>query len=114
MLSIDIDEDVKKIYVGISGNITVSEAEDFFSGYRNFIKTIRPDAYRLILEVSEFQIEDQKYMRNAMMMFLQSGFRKIYIVDSEQFVVRNLRLSRMEKRVFYNNVTVVTSISQVP
>lgn len=114
MLSIDIDEELKRVYIGVSDNISKSEMNEFIDEYKKFVRTIQPRDYRLILEVSEFHIESEQQLRDAVMMFFRTGFRRIYIVDAENYVVKNLRLSRFERRVFFNNITIVQNPDKIP
>ena len=55
------------------------------------------------------ECEDEEDIRTVCISFLKSGFKKIYLVDEDNYIMNNLSLKPIEKKLFFKSVKVVNS-----
>lgn len=110
MLAINIDESDKKVYVDVSGYINKREVNNFLNTYNQKMKNKKASLYKLIVNPVNFQCEDNKDIKTVCMAFYKTGYKQIYIVDRENYIMNNLQLKPMEKKLFLKAVKVVNSI----
>ena len=92
MINININEEEKRVYIDVSGFISK-----------------KASLYKLVVSPSFFECEDEEDIRTVCMSFLKSGFKKIYLVDEENYIMNNLSLKPIEKKLFFKSVKVVNS-----
>ncbi|MGL5692530.1 MAG: hypothetical protein ACRCXA_00510 [Peptostreptococcaceae bacterium] len=103
----------KRVYVDVSGYITKKDAKEFLANYKSTIKGIKLNQYNLVVTPSIFQCEDDDDIRSTCMMFFKSGYKKIYLVDENDTLIKTLSLKPMEKKLFLKAVKVVPDKSLV-
>ena len=105
----NINEEAKRVYIDVDGFISKKEASDFLRNYNQTEKNKKMSSYKLIVSPSFFECEDEEDIRTVCMSFLKSGFKKIYLVDEENYIMNNLSLKPIEKKLFFKSVKVVNS-----
>lgn len=110
MLTMNINEEDKAIYVNVSGYINKREVNNFLNTYKQRIKNKKTSLYRLIINPENFQCEDDEDIKTVCMTFYKTGYKKIYIVDKDNYIVENLRLKPMEKKLFFKVVKIINSV----
>ena len=58
------------------------------------------------ISVNDYALED---IRTVCMSFLKKKNKKIYLVDEENYIMNNLSLKPIEKKLFFKSVKVVNS-----
>ena len=109
MINININEEEKRVYIDVSGFISKKEASSFLNTYKQTMKSKKASLYKLVVSPSFFECEDEEDIRTVCMSFLKSGFQKIYLVDEENYIMNNLSLKPIEKKLFFKSVKVVNS-----
>lgn len=113
MISARVDENEKRVYVDVSGYINSSQAKEFMNNYKQMIKGIRTAQYNLIVMPSIFECENKEDIRNICMAFFKNGYKKMYLVDPDNYIMSNLSLGSFEKKIFTKSVKVVKSASAI-
>ena len=109
MINININEEEKRVYIDVSGFISKKEASSLLNTYKQNMKSKKASLYKLVVSPSFFECEDEEDIRTVCMSFLKSGFKKIYLVDEENYIMNNLSLKPIEKKLFFKSVKVVNS-----
>lgn len=109
MINININEEEKRVYIDVSGFISKKEASSFLNTYKQTMKSKKASLYKLVVSPSFFECEDEEDIRTVCMSFLKSGFKKIYLIDEENYIMNNLSLKPIEKKLFFKSVKVVNS-----
>lgn len=109
MINMSINEEEKKVYVDVSGFISKREANDFLNTYKQTIKNKKSSLYKLVVSPSFFECEDEDDIRTVCMAFLKTGYKKIYLVDEENYIMNNLSLKPIEKKLFLKSIKVVNT-----
>ena len=113
MISSRISESEKIVYVDVSGYITSKEASDFIKSYKQMTKGMKVSQYRLVVTPSVFECENNEDIRNVCMSFFKSGYKKMYLVDPKNYIMGNLTLGTMEKKLFTKSVKIIGSINDL-
>lgn len=109
MIDININEEEKKVYIDVSGFISKREANDFLNTYKQTMKNKKSSSYKLVVSPSFFECEDEDDIRTVCMAFFKTGYKKIYLVDEENYIMNNLSLKPIEKKLFLKSVKVVNA-----
>ncbi|WP_434797183.1 hypothetical protein [Terrisporobacter vanillatitrophus] len=109
MINMSINEEEKKVYVDVSGFISKREANNFLNTYKQTIKNKKSSLYKLVVSPSFFECEDEDDIRTVCMAFLKTGYKKIYLVDEENYIMNNLSLKPIEKKLFLKSIKVVNT-----
>ena len=109
MINMNINEDEKRVYVDVSGFISKKEASNFLNTYNQTMKNKKSSLYKLVVSPSFFECEDEEDIRTVCMSFLKTGFKKIYLVDEENYIMNNLSLKPIEKKLFLKSVKIVNT-----
>lgn len=109
MINMNINEEEKKVYIDVSGFISKREANDFLNTYKQTIKNKKSSLYKLVVSPSFFECEDEDDIKTICMAFLKTGYKKIYLVDEENYIMNNLSLKPIEKKLFLKSVKVVNT-----
>lgn len=109
VLNMNISESEKRVYINVSGYINKRDANNFLNNYNQTMKNKKASLYKLIVSPDFFECEDEEDIRTVCMSFLKSGFKKIYLVDEENYIMNNLSLKPIEKKLFFKSVKVVNS-----
>ena len=109
MIDININEEEKKVYIDVSGFISKREANNFLNTYKQTMKNKKSSSYKLVVSPSFFECEDEDDIRTVCMAFLKTGYKKIYIVDEENYIMNNLSLKPIEKKLFLKSVKIVNT-----
>ncbi|WP_455538589.1 hypothetical protein [Terrisporobacter sp.] len=109
MINMNINEEEKRVYIDVGGFISKKEASDFLNTYKRNMKNKKTSLYKLVVSPSFFECEDEEDIRTVCMSFLRGGFKKIYLVDEENYIMDNLSLKPIEKKLFLKSVKVINS-----
>ncbi len=109
MINIKVNEEEKRVYVDVSGYISKRDANNFLNTYKQTMKNKKASLYKLVVTPAFFECENDEDIRTVCMSFLKSGFKKIYLVDEENYVMSNLSLNPIEKKLFLKSVKVVNT-----
>jgi hypothetical protein len=60
-----------------------------------------------------FECENEADIKNVCMMFYKTGYRKIYLVDPNNYIMSNIKLSGLEKKMFLSVVKIVKSSGEI-
>lgn len=112
MFKINVSEKDETFLINVGGNISKEEVNEFFIEYKKNIKEIKTSKYNLVVHPHEFETDEEHAMKNIFKKFMKSGFKRIYILDKIG-IKENLRLSKLEKKFFYNKVTIVNSMDEI-
>src|SRR5574344_2930482 len=107
MINMNINEEEKRVYIDVSGFISKKEANNFLNSYKQTMKSKKGSLYKLIVTPTFFECEDEEDIRSVCMSFLKSGFKKIYLVDKDNYIMSNLSLKPIEKKLFLKSVKIV-------
>ncbi len=113
MLDIKVLEESKTVEVDISGYITTKEASEFLNKHKQYTKAIRNSQYRLVANVSIFECESEKDIENVCITFYKSGYKKIYLIDPNNHILKTMGLSPIEKKMFTKFVKLVKTKEQI-
>lgn len=105
----NINEEEKKVYIDVSGFISNREANNFLNTYKQTMKNKKSSSYKLVVSPSFFECENEDDIRTVCMAFLKTGYKKIYLVDEENYIMNNLSLKPIEKKLFLKSVKVVNT-----
>jgi len=108
-----IEESEKRIYVSVSDHIYTKDVKEFINNYKRNMRTIRPSKYKLIVEPKIFECENDNDIKQAFVMFIKTGFRKIYLVDPNGEFNKNIKLGTIERKIFFNSVRIVRSLNEI-
>ncbi|CAH2212673.1 hypothetical protein [Tepidibacter aestuarii] len=112
MFKINVSEQDSMFLINVGGNISKEEINEFFIEYKENIKKIKTSKYNLVVHPHEFETDDESAMKSIFKKFMKSGFKRIYILDKIG-IKENLRLSKLEKKFFYNKVTIIDSMDEI-
>ena len=104
-----MNEEEKKVYIDVSGFISKREANNFLNTYKQTMKNKKSSSYKLVVSPSFFECEDEDDIRTVCMAFLKAGYKKIYLVDEENYIMNNLSLKPIEKKLFLKSVKIVNT-----
>lgn len=113
MINMNINEEEKRVYINVGGFISKKESKNFLNTYNQNIKGKKSSLYKLIVSPAFFECEDEADIRSVCMTFLKTGYKKIYIVDEENYIMNNLSLNPIEKKLFLRSVKVVNTMGAV-
>lgn len=109
MINMNMNEEEKKVYIDVSGFISKREANNFLNTYKQTMKNKKSSSYKLVVSPSFFECEDEDDIRTVCMAFLKTGYKKIYLVDEENYIMNNLSLKPIEKKLFLKSVKIVNT-----
>ena len=109
MINMNMNEEEKKVYIDVSGFISKREATNFLNTYKQTMKNKKSSSYKLVVSPSFFECEDEDDIRTVCMAFLKTGYKKIYLVDEENYIMNNLSLKPIEKKLFLKSVKIVNT-----
>lgn len=113
MIFVNILDDEKKVIVDVSGYISSKDAKQFLSQYKQITKNVRTSQYRLVVNTSLFECENNEDIRNVCMAFYKSNYRNMYIVDPNNYIMSTMSLGPIEKKMFMKSVKVVSKKEDV-
>lgn len=113
MIKLNINEEEKRVYINVDGYIAKNDTKKFLSTYNQSMKSRKSSLYKLVILPSFFECEDNEDIRTVCMSFLKTGFRKIYLVDEDEYIMRNLSLNSIEKKIFFKSVKVVNTMEAI-
>lgn len=102
-----------KVYIQVNGYVSSKDIKNFVSDYKSKIKGIKTNKYNLVIEPSMFECENESDIKNVCMMFYKTGYRKIYLVDPQNYIMSNIKLSGLEKKMFLSVVKIVKSSNEI-
>lgn len=105
----NINEDEKRVYVDVSGFVSKREASDFLNTYKQTMKNKKLSLYKLVVAPSYFECEDEQDIKTVCMTFFKTGYKKIYLVDEDNYIMSTLSLKPIEKKLFLKSVKVVNT-----
>ncbi|MGL4796769.1 MAG: hypothetical protein ACRDB0_02780 [Paraclostridium sp.] len=113
MISSQVLQDQGKVYITVDGYVSSTDIKRFVSDYKNQIKGIKTNRYNLIIEPSMFDCENESDIKNVCMMFYKTGYKKIYLVDPQNYIMSNIKLSGLEKKMFLSVVKIIKSSNEI-
>lgn len=113
MINASISNSDNSVYVDVSGYISHNEAMKFLQNYKQLTRNIKANQYKLVVTPSIFDCENNEDIRTVCMSFLKTGYKKMYIVDPRNYIMSNLSLGAMEKKLFTKSVKIVNDRSQI-
>ena len=90
-----------------------SDIKGFIRDYKTQIKGIKTNKFNLVIEPNTFECENEADIKNVCIMFYKTGYRKIYLVDPNNYIMSNIKLSGLEKKMFLSVVKIVKSSSEI-
>ncbi len=113
MLSMKIAEAEKTVYVDVSGYITTKEANEFLNSHKQNTRNLRNSQYKLIVTPSVFQCESDEDIKKMCISLYKSGYKKIYLLDPNDYIMKTISLSSFEKKLFTKAVKTVKTTSEI-
>ena len=113
MINMRIEGSEKRVYIDVSGYIDTNESKNFLNKYNQLIRQIKSSQYTLVVKLSSFECERNEDIRTVCMSFLKTGFRDRYIVDPDNYIMHNMSLGSIERKIFNKSVKVVSTISTI-
>lgn len=107
MINTSVVEEEKKVYINVSGYITSRDAREFLNNYKQITREIKSSQYKLIVTPSIFECENNDDIRSVCMALFKTGYRKMYLVDPDNYIMNTMSLGAMEKKLFFKSVKVV-------
>lgn len=101
------------VYIYVSGYISSIDTKSFISDYKQKIKGIKTTKYNLLIEVEEFNCDRISEIKNICMMFYKNGYKNIYLIDPKNYIISNIKLNALEKKLFLKAVKVVKSKEEI-
>lgn len=98
-----------KVYIKVNGYLNINEIKTFVNDYKDKIKGIKTSKYNLIIDVDPFDADNFSYIKNVCMMFYKTGYKKIYLIDPNNYIMSNIKLNPIEKKMFLKVVKIVNS-----
>lgn len=109
MIYTQILDDENKVYIKVDGYLQSKEIKTFVSDYKDKIKGIKTARYNLIIDVNPFDADSFSDIKNVCMMFYKTGYKKIYLIDPKNYIMSNVKLNPIEKKMFLKIVKIVSS-----
>lgn len=113
MINARIDQNLKTVYVDISGYITKEEANAFLTKHKQITKGLKKSQYKLVVQPSKFECENDKDVKSVCISLYKGGYRQIYMVDPKEYIMNTVSLSSIEKKLFTKVVKFVKSIDDI-
>ncbi|HSQ87282.1 hypothetical protein [Romboutsia sp.] len=113
MINVRISEGEKIVYVEVSGYITSNEAKKFLNEYKQMTRQIRSAQYRLVVTPSIFECENNEDLRMICMSFFKNGYKKMYLVDPNNYIMGIMNLGKLEQKLFNKSVKVIRSVKEI-
>lgn len=113
MIKARVVEEEKKVYVDVSGYITSSEAKKFLMEYKQITKRIKSMHYKLVVTPLVFECENNNDLKNVCMTFYKTGYKKMYLVDPNNYIMSTMSLGPIEKKMFSKAVVVISKKEDV-
>lgn len=113
MISARVDENEKRVYIDVSGYINSRDAREFINKYKQIIKGIKLSQYNLVVTPSIFECENKEDIRTVCMTFFKTGYKKIYLVDPNDYIMSIMSLGAIEKKLFTKSVKIVKTTNAV-
>lgn len=113
MINANISNSDNSVYIDVSGYISHDEAMKFLQKYKQLTRNFRASQYKLVVTPSIFECENNEDIRTVCMLFLKTGYKKMYLVDPKNHIMSNLSLGFMEKKLFTKSVKIVSDKSEI-
>lgn len=113
MINLDVYEEKSIVYIEVSGYITSKDAFDFLSKHRDILKSIRSRRYNLVIKPSIFECEDESDIQRICTSLFKHGYKKMYLIDSNKYIVKKLRLSKFEEKIFNKYVRTIDGFENI-
>ena len=113
MIYSQVMQDQSKVYIKVDGYVSNSDIKGFIRDFKNQIKGIKTNKFNLVIEPNTFECENESDIKNVCIMFYKTGYRKIYLVDPNNYIMSNIKLSGLEKKMFLSVVKIVKSPGEI-
>lgn len=113
MINARVSEGEKTVYIEVSGYITSNEAKKFLNDYKQMTRGIRSSQYRLVITPSIFECENNEDLRTVCMSFFKNGYKKMYLVDPNNYIRGIMNLGKLEQKLFNKSVKVIKSVKEI-
>ncbi|MEF9991055.1 MAG: hypothetical protein RRZ84_01445 [Romboutsia sp.] len=108
MIKLNVVEEEKRVYVDVSGYISSNDTKRFVDEYKKVTKQIKGAQYKLVVTPEIFECENNNDMRTICMTFYKSGYKKMYLVDPNNYIFNTMSLGHMEKKMFSKAVKIIS------
>ncbi len=99
MISMRIEESEKRVYIDVNGYINAKESREFLTKYKQQTRGIKSSQYTLVVTPSVFECETNEDIRSVCMSFFKTGYKKIYLVDPNSYIMSIMSLGPLEKKI---------------
>lgn len=113
MINMELSDLDKTIYIEVSGYISSNDAKKFLAEYKNNTRSIKKSQYKLIVKPYLFEYEKESDLKDICMTFFKSGYKKMYLVDPDNYIMDNMSLGKLEQKMFNKAVKTVASIDYI-
>lgn len=109
MIYTQILDEENKVYIKVDGYLQGNDIKTFVNDYKDKIKGIKTSRYNLVIDVNPFDADNFSDIKNVCMMFYKTGYKKIYLIDPKNYIMSNIKLNSIEKKMFLKAVKIVSS-----
>ena len=113
MIDFQVVNSDNSIYINVSGYLNSKDLKVFVDDYKQKIKGIKTSKYNLIIETDRFECGKFSEIKNICMMFYKTGYKNIYLIDPKNYIMSNMRLSSLEKKIFLKAVKIINYKSEI-
>jgi len=113
MINARVDQNSKTVYVDVSGYITNKEANSFLAKHKQMTNGLKKSQYKLVVIPSKFECENNNDIKSVCMALYKGGYRKIYMVDPNGYIMNTVSLSSLEQKMFTKVVKFVKSVDEI-
>lgn len=109
MIYSEVINSENSVYIKVNGYLSSNDIKTFVNEYKQKISGIKTGRHNLIIEVDSFQCDKISEIKNVCMMFYKTGYKKIYLIDPDNYIMSNIKLNSLEKKLFLNAIKIVNS-----
>lgn len=109
MIYIESINNENSVYIKVNGYLSSNDIKNFINEYKQKIRGIKTTKCNLIIEVDPFQYDKVSEVKNMCIMFYKTGYKKIYLIDPNNYIMSNIKLNSLEKKMFLNAIKIIDS-----
>lgn len=113
MLDINLLENQNEVQINISDYVSKEEMNKFLINHKKLVKDIDTSKYRLVIIPSDFKCESEKELKKICISFYKVGYKKLYLLDPNNFIFSNVNLNSFEKNIFKKVVNIVNERKEI-
>ncbi|WP_096189924.1 hypothetical protein [Evansella halocellulosilytica] len=111
MYKFDVDKTNKKMVVTVGGMFTSDEGAQYIEDFKKEVAGISANEYSLVLDGKELKVSSAEIvdmLNQAVQMYFETGFKKIYLVKLDSAVAM-MQIKRIPS--FIDKVTLIDSVA---